>query len=162
MEHIAGTEPLALRLGLRGGRFVGRSVDLVVMVVLGFVVGLLVDVVVVFLTRILGVLSVVALRGCCCRSSSLGPLASGGAWGGRSDGGRSTSSRRLSLAASRCSHADTVAGSVVDQEARDAGSERCSADGFPFGLEVFGGFGPVDLDARCQHCCNVATQVGAG
>jgi len=81
LEHIAGTEPLALRLGLRGGRFVRRSVDLVVMVVLGFVVGLLVDVVVVFLTRILGVLSVLALRGCCCCccSSSLGPLTSGGA-----------------------------------------------------------------------------------
>jgi hypothetical protein len=116
-----------------------------ILVVLGFVVDLVVVVVsVVVFARVLGSLGVVALRGhrwcCCCYSTgSLGALASGGVRGRRR-------SRRSGLSlASRSSHVDTRTGSVVDQQARDAGPEGRSADGFAVRLEVFGCFGPVDL-----------------
>jgi hypothetical protein len=123
-------------LGLVGG-------PVVILVVPSFVVDLVVVVSVVVFARVLGSLGVVALRGhgwCCCYSTgSLAPLASGGVRGRRH-------SRRSGLSlASRSSHVDTRTGSVVDKEARDAGPEGRSADGFAVRLEVFGCFGPVDL-----------------
>lgn len=162
-KHVVVAEPLALQLRLGQGlvhtSFDGGFVDLVVvvvvvlglvgglvviLVVLSFVVDLVVVVSVVVLARVLGSLGVVALRGhrwcCCCYSTgSLGALASGGVRGRRRSRGSG-----LSLA-SRSSHVDTRTGSVVDKEARDAGLEGRSADGFSVRLEVFGCFGPVDL-----------------
>jgi len=153
-KHVVDFQILALRLGLGHMSLVGGFIDLFVNVILPFVGGLLVVIVgVVFLGRALGFFSIAACCDCCCSSSS-GTLRSGGTlgvWGrtgGVRRGGGSASSRSLSLAtSSRGSHADARTGSVVDKEARDAGSKGRGADGFPLclGLEVGGRFGPVDL-----------------